>query len=53
MFIVLRTWDSRRLVVPLSRLLSSSFENHSRRSTWRIGNTTVTLSPFTPVPLRE
>ncbi|KAJ3044436.1 hypothetical protein HK097_001470 [Rhizophlyctis rosea] len=51
MFIIQRTWDSRRIIVPLTRLLSQPFENLSRRSTWRIGTVTLTFSPFTPIPL--
>lgn len=32
-FVVVRTWDLRRLVVPLSHIIEKPFENWSRRST--------------------
>lgn len=32
-FVVVRTWDLRRLVVPLSHIIEQPFENWSRRST--------------------
>ncbi|KAJ3283876.1 hypothetical protein HK104_010183, partial [Borealophlyctis nickersoniae] len=51
MYVVLRTWDSRRLILPLSHFTSSPFENWSRRSTWRIGSVFLYLSPLTPIPL--
>jgi hypothetical protein len=36
-YVVVRTLDERRIIVPLSRFISSSFENWSRKSTQKIG----------------
>ncbi|KAJ3022071.1 hypothetical protein HKX48_007111 [Thoreauomyces humboldtii] len=49
MFIVVRTWDARRLIIPLSRIFSSTFENWSRRSPWKIGTAFLYLDPSVPV----
>ncbi|KAJ3177999.1 hypothetical protein HDU85_005719 [Gaertneriomyces sp. JEL0708] len=49
MYIVIRTWDARRLVVPLKRILSSTFENWSRRSPWKIGTAFLYVDPMIPL----
>ncbi|KAJ3150793.1 hypothetical protein HDU86_006302 [Geranomyces michiganensis] len=49
-FIVLRTWDARRLIIPLTRIVSSTFENWSRRSPWKIGSAFVYLDASVSVP---
>ncbi|TPX56062.1 hypothetical protein PhCBS80983_g04850 [Powellomyces hirtus] len=49
MFIVVRTWDARRLIIPLSRIFSSTFENWSRRSPWKIGSAFVYFDSSVPM----
>ncbi|KAJ3177110.1 hypothetical protein HDU87_004602 [Geranomyces variabilis] len=49
-FIVLRTWDARRLIIPLSRIVSATFENWSRRSPWKIGTAFVYLDASVSIP---
>ncbi|KAI8822477.1 Mechanosensitive ion channel-domain-containing protein [Fimicolochytrium jonesii] len=49
MYIVVRTWDARRLIIPLARVFQSSFENWSRRSPWKIGTAYVYFDPSVPM----
>lgn len=49
MFVIVRTWDARRLIVPLSKIISTSFENWSQRSPWKIGSVFLYLDPAVPV----
>ncbi|KND02081.1 uncharacterized protein SPPG_02582 [Spizellomyces punctatus DAOM BR117] len=49
MYVVVRTWDARRLIIPLSRIFTSTFENWSRRSPWKIGTIFIYLDPSVPV----
>lgn len=44
-YIVVRTWDARRLVVPLTHVLTNIFENWSRVSPWKIGTVFLYVDP--------
>jgi small-conductance mechanosensitive channel len=48
-YVVVRTWDSRRLIVPTSRLLEHPFQNWSRVSTEQVGTVFVHADPSLPV----
>ncbi|MCB0113034.1 MAG: mechanosensitive ion channel [Caldilineaceae bacterium] len=50
-FVVVRTWDLRRLVVPLSRFLEQPFENWTRRNADILG--TIFLYVDYTVPVEE
>jgi small-conductance mechanosensitive channel len=53
-YVVVRTWDNRRLVLPVSWFTSNVFQNWTRRESWVLG-TVLLHGDFTmPVPeLRE
>lgn len=48
-YVVVRVWDDRRLVVPLSHLLTTPFENWTRRSADLLGAVTFEVDHRTPV----
>jgi len=53
-FIVVKIWDQRRLIVPLSRFISQSFQNWTRKSSELLGSFFIWVDYATPVDdLRE
>ena len=48
-YIVVRTWDWRRLVVPLSRFLEQSFQNWTRENPSLIGSVHLHVDYTTPI----
>jgi small-conductance mechanosensitive channel len=53
-YVVVRIWDWRRLVVPLSRLLEQPFQNWTRESASLIGSVRLYVDYTTPVePIRR
>jgi small-conductance mechanosensitive channel len=48
-YVVVRTWDLRRLVVPLSRVIEQPFENWTRRTANMIGTVTIHADYAVPV----
>lgn len=49
-FIVVKIWDERRLVVPLSRFLEQSFENWTREASQLLGTVFLHVDPTADVP---
>ncbi|HUJ04179.1 MAG TPA: mechanosensitive ion channel domain-containing protein [Rhizomicrobium sp.] len=49
-YVVLRLWDWRRMIVPLSYFLENSFENWTRTSSSLIGSVYFHLDHRTPIP---
>ncbi len=49
-YVVVRVWDDRRLVVPVSRFLENSFQNWTRQSAELIGAVTVQVDLTVDVP---
>lgn len=49
-FVVLRLWDERRLVVPVSEFLEKSFQNWTRESARLIGTVFFQVDPSVDVP---
>ncbi|MFS0737702.1 mechanosensitive ion channel domain-containing protein [Sphingomonas sp. 1P06PA] len=53
-YVVVKLWDERRLVVPVSRFLDSSFQNWTRQTSELIGSVHWQLNPSTDIGrLRE
>ncbi|KAK9717632.1 hypothetical protein K7432_006048 [Basidiobolus ranarum] len=53
-FVVVRTWDERRLIVPLTRFIGQSFENLTRGSSQKLGTVFFYLDYHVPIDdLRE
>ena len=53
-YVVVRVWDDRRLVVPVSKFLENSFQNWTRQSAELIGAVSLHLDPTVDVPpIRE
>lgn len=53
-YVVVRTPDERRIIVPLSRFISASFENWTRRSAFKIGTVMLFVDYKAPIDtLRE
>ena len=48
-FVVVRVWDERRLIVPLSKVISETFQNWTRRSAEIIGTVFVRVDYTVPV----
>jgi small-conductance mechanosensitive channel len=48
-YVVVRIWDQRRLVVPLSRIIHESFENWTRRTAELLGTVTLHVDYTVPV----
>ena len=52
-YVIVRTWDQRRLVVPISRFLEQSFENWTRESAELLAPVYLHLDPLAEIgPLR-
>lgn len=52
-YVVLRTWDERRVIVPTSKFLETTFENWTRDGSEPVGNVLLQLAPATDLaPLR-
>lgn len=52
-FVVVRIWDQRRLIVPLSKIISESFQNWTRNSADILGTVFVYVDYTVPVePIR-
>lgn len=49
-FVVVRTWDERRLIIPTSTFLDESFENLSRNGTARSAPAMLRLDPLADIP---
>lgn len=49
-FVVVRTWDERRLVVPTAKFLEDTFENWSRNGTALRGPAFLHLDPAADIP---
>lgn len=53
-YVVVRTWDERRLVVPTSKFLEDTFENWTRESAELLAPVYLHLDPLAEIdPLRE
>jgi len=53
-FVVIRIWDERRLVVPVSKFLEASFQNWTRETSQLLGSVFWYLDPATDIArLRE
>jgi len=48
-YVVIRTWDLRRLIVPMTTILERPFQNWTRTSADLLGTVTFTLDYQTPV----
>ncbi len=49
-YVVVRLWDERRLVVPVSKFLESSFQNWTRTTSGLLGSAFFWLDPTTNIP---
>ncbi|MFD1950108.1 mechanosensitive ion channel family protein [Sphingomonas arantia] len=49
-YVVIRIWDDRRLVVPVSRFLEQPFQNWTRESAQLLGNIIFYLDPTADIP---
>jgi small-conductance mechanosensitive channel len=53
-FVVVKIWDERRLVVPVSKFLENSFQNWTRETSQLLGTVFFHVDPTTDVPrIRE
>ncbi|PWG01546.1 mechanosensitive ion channel family protein [Sphingosinicella humi] len=53
-YVVVRVWDDRRLVVPVSKFLENSFQNWTRQSADLLGTVFLHVDPTVDVPpIRE
>ncbi|PSJ43246.1 mechanosensitive ion channel family protein [Allosphingosinicella deserti] len=53
-YVVIKIWDERRLVVPVSKFLEESFENWTRKTSQLLGSVFWHLDPAADIPrLRE
>lgn len=53
-YVIVRTWDERRLIVPTSKFLEETFENWTRENAELLAPVLLYLDPMTDVgPLRE
>lgn len=48
-FVILKTWDERRVIVPTSRFLDTTFENWTRQGNALTGSVMLNLDPATDV----
>ena len=48
-YVVIKLWDLRRLIVPLSYFMEKAFENWTRKSTNLIGAVSIHVSYLTPI----
>ncbi|TIX49445.1 mechanosensitive ion channel family protein [Alteraurantiacibacter aquimixticola] len=52
-YVVVKVWDERRLVVPMSKFLDESFQNWTRRSSELLGTVFLHLDPLAEIdPIR-
>lgn len=52
-YVVVRTWDERRLIVPTAKFLDTTFQNWTRTASGLTGTVLLYLSPMTDIaPLR-
>lgn len=49
-YVVVKIWDERRLVVPVSKFLEDSFQNWTRQTSQLLGTVFLHLDPRTDVP---
>lgn len=49
-YVVVKIWDERRLIVPVSRFLESSFQNWTRQTSQLLGAVSLHLDPTADVP---
>jgi len=49
-FVVVRIWDDRRLIVPVSKFLESSFQNWTRETSQLLGTAFLQVDPCADVP---
>jgi small-conductance mechanosensitive channel len=49
-FVVVRVWDERRLIVPVSKFLENSFQNWTRETSQLLGTAFLHLDPTADVP---
>jgi small-conductance mechanosensitive channel len=49
-FVVVKIWDQRRLVVPVSKFLESSFQNWTRETSELLGTAFLHLDPTADIP---
>ena len=49
-YVIIRIWDDRRLVVPVSRFLEQPFQNWTRENAQLLGNIVLYLDPTTDIP---
>jgi small-conductance mechanosensitive channel len=53
-YVIVRTWDERRLVVPTSKFLEQTFQNWTREGAELLGPVFLYLDPLTDIePLRD
>jgi hypothetical protein len=50
-YVVLKIWDERRLVIPISKFIETPVQNWSRGSLQLLGTITIHADPMVPVPL--
>ena len=48
-YVVVRLWDGRRLIAPLSTFIEKSFQNWSRQGAMLLGRITLSVDPAAPV----
>ncbi|MBX9815915.1 MAG: hypothetical protein A4S12_09435 [Proteobacteria bacterium SG_bin5] len=49
-YVVVKIWDERRLVVPVSKFLEDSFQNWTRQTSQLLGTVFLHLDPRTDIP---
>jgi len=49
-FVVVRIWDDRRLIVPVSKFLENSFQNWTRETSELLGTAFLQVDPTADVP---
>jgi small-conductance mechanosensitive channel len=49
-YVVVKVWDERRLIVPVSKFLESSFQNWTRQTSQLLGTVSLHLDPTVDVP---
>lgn len=49
-FVVVRIWDDRRLIVPVSKFLENSFQNWTRETSQLLGSAFLQVDPTADVP---
>jgi len=49
-FVVVRVWDDRRLIVPVSKFLENSFQNWTRETSQLLGTAFLQVDPTADIP---